>query len=152
MRDSFQDMEDNNSNALKFIQQNDTEMQGIDELSSMACEMVRLIETATVPIKIIVENRHKKQFREWFESHITQLYDERKVSKQLLELARGPLEEAEESGDEEEDDDQEPYQQNDSHGHQMGFTSTDDQDDAIISLDRVDIPSGLVDMDDVDMN
>nr|POE69892.1 hypothetical protein CFP56_38099 [Quercus suber] len=41
-----------------------------------------------------VENRHKKQFREWFESHIIQLYDERKVSKQLLDLARGPLEEA----------------------------------------------------------
>ena len=50
MRDSFQDMEDSDSNALKFIQQNDTEMQGIDELSLVACEMVRLIETATVPI------------------------------------------------------------------------------------------------------
>ena len=34
----------------------------------------------------------------------------------------------------------------------MGFTSTDYQDDAIISLDRVDISSKLVDMDDVDMN
>ncbi|XP_075645463.1 uncharacterized protein LOC142616510 [Castanea sativa] len=236
-----------------------------------------------------VENRHKKQFREWFESHITQLYDERKVSKQLFDLARGPLEKVvcynghigngfrfqknevdcsrrtqsygvlvkgdastgncdyygvlidiielhymggnkivmfkcewrdvdhcgrgimvdkygrtlvnvthslksnepfvlacqaeqvfyvksirnpqwhfvikteprnyynmsspkEENDNDEEDDDQEPYQQNDSHGHQMGFTSTDDQDDAIISLDRVDIPSRLVDMDDVDMN
>ena len=50
MRDSFQDMEDSDSNALKFIQQNDTEMQGIDELSLVACEMVRLIETAIVPI------------------------------------------------------------------------------------------------------
>ena len=50
MRDSFQDMEDIDSKALKFIQQNDTEMQGIDELSSVACEMVRLIETVTVPI------------------------------------------------------------------------------------------------------
>ena len=50
MRDSFQDMEDNDSNALKFIQQNDTEMQGIDELSLVACEMVRLIETTTVLI------------------------------------------------------------------------------------------------------
>ena len=50
MRDSFQDMEYSDSNALKFIQQNDTEMQGIDELSLVACEMVRLIETATVPI------------------------------------------------------------------------------------------------------
>lgn len=50
MRDSFQDMEDSASKALKFVQQNDTEMQGIDELSSVASEMVRLIETATVPI------------------------------------------------------------------------------------------------------
>ena len=50
MRDSSQDMEDSNSKALKFIQQNDAEMQGIHELSSVACEMVRLIETATVPI------------------------------------------------------------------------------------------------------
>ena len=50
MRDSFQDMEDSDSNALKFIQQNDTEMQGIDELSIVAYEMVRLIEIATVPI------------------------------------------------------------------------------------------------------
>ena len=50
MRDSFQDMEDRDSKALKFNQQNDTEMQGIFELSSVACEMVRLIETAKVPI------------------------------------------------------------------------------------------------------
>ena len=34
----------------------------------------------------------------------------------------------------------------------MSLTSTDDQDDAIILLDRIDIPSTLVDMDDVDMN
>ena len=39
----------------------------------------------------------------------------------------------------------------------MGFTSTFDQDDTIISLDRVDIPSilvdiSMVDMDHVDMN
>jgi len=50
MRDSFQDMEDSDSKALKFIQQNDTEMQEIDELSSVVCEMDRLIETATIPI------------------------------------------------------------------------------------------------------
>nr|POF17423.1 phytochrome b [Quercus suber] len=43
-------MEDSDSKALKFIQQNDIERQWIDELSSMACEMVRLIETATIPI------------------------------------------------------------------------------------------------------
>ena len=47
MRDSFQDMEDSDFKALKFIQQNDTERQGIDELSSVACVMVRLIEIAT---------------------------------------------------------------------------------------------------------
>ncbi|XVF25532.1 hypothetical protein REPUB_Repub13aG0220500 [Reevesia pubescens] len=45
MRDSFQDMEDSGSKVL-----NDTEMQGINELSSVAYEMVRLIETATVPV------------------------------------------------------------------------------------------------------
>ena len=50
MRDSFQDMEDNSSKALNNIEQNDTEMQRMDELSSVACEMVRLIESATVPI------------------------------------------------------------------------------------------------------
>ncbi|KAL0009477.1 hypothetical protein SO802_010979 [Lithocarpus litseifolius] len=32
-------MEDSEPKALKFIQQNDPEMQGIDELSSVACEM-----------------------------------------------------------------------------------------------------------------
>ncbi|KAE7996294.1 hypothetical protein FH972_001026 [Carpinus fangiana] len=50
MRDSFQDMEGNSSKALNNIEQNDTEMQAMDELSSVACEMVRLIESATVPI------------------------------------------------------------------------------------------------------
>ncbi|EEF42722.1 phytochrome E [Ricinus communis] len=50
MRDSFQDMEDSASKAMVNAQQTDTDVQGIDELSSVACEMVRLIETATAPI------------------------------------------------------------------------------------------------------
>ncbi|KAF5472437.1 hypothetical protein F2P56_009157 [Juglans regia] len=50
LRDSFEAMEDSGSTSLNNIQQNDTEIQWIDELSSVACEMVRLIETATVPI------------------------------------------------------------------------------------------------------
>ncbi|KAF2314649.1 hypothetical protein GH714_028233 [Hevea brasiliensis] len=50
IRDSFPDMEDSGSKAMVYAQQKDTEMRGIDELSSVACEMVRLIETATAPI------------------------------------------------------------------------------------------------------
>ncbi|KAJ0016766.1 hypothetical protein Pint_10079 [Pistacia integerrima] len=50
MRDSFQEMEENNSKVMVNVQQNDIEMQGLDELTSVACEMVRLIETATAPI------------------------------------------------------------------------------------------------------
>ncbi|GKU94263.1 hypothetical protein SLEP1_g7783 [Rubroshorea leprosula] len=50
MRDSFQDMEDSVSKDLVNSQQNNMEIQGMDELSSVACEMVRLIETATAPI------------------------------------------------------------------------------------------------------
>ncbi|KAG2684840.1 hypothetical protein I3760_10G095000 [Carya illinoinensis] len=50
LRDSFEAMEESGSTSLNNIQQNDTEIRWIDELSSVACEMVRLIETATVPI------------------------------------------------------------------------------------------------------
>ncbi|KAK6917239.1 PAS fold-2 [Dillenia turbinata] len=50
MRDSFQDIDDNNSKAINYSQLHLSEMRGIDELSSVACEMVRLIETATAPI------------------------------------------------------------------------------------------------------
>lgn len=52
MRDSFQDMEESVSKAINNAHQSDTEMQpqGIDELSSVACEMAKLIETASVPI------------------------------------------------------------------------------------------------------
>ncbi|KAL9225473.1 hypothetical protein vseg_001390 [Gypsophila vaccaria] len=50
LRDSFKDDETTNSKAIVHTQMGDIEMQGIDELSSVAREMVRLIETATAPI------------------------------------------------------------------------------------------------------
>ncbi|XP_061351790.1 phytochrome E isoform X2 [Gastrolobium bilobum] len=50
MRDSFQDTENAGPKTLNYIHKNDTAMGGMDELSSVAFEMVRLIETATVPI------------------------------------------------------------------------------------------------------
>ncbi|XVE51544.1 hypothetical protein DITRI_Ditri02bG0050500 [Diplodiscus trichospermus] len=49
MRDSFQEMH-SGSKVFVYAQQNDTDIQGVDELSSVAFEMVRLIETATAPI------------------------------------------------------------------------------------------------------
>ncbi|XP_068662138.1 phytochrome B-like [Aristolochia californica] len=51
LRDSFKDAEVSNSKAM--VNNNnltDMEFQGVDELSSVAREMVRLIETATAPI------------------------------------------------------------------------------------------------------
>ncbi|PKA48639.1 Phytochrome B [Apostasia shenzhenica] len=52
LRDSFKDATEGmgNSKAVINAQLGDVEMQGINELSSVAREMVRLIETATVPI------------------------------------------------------------------------------------------------------
>ncbi|KAM0947584.1 putative PAS domain, phytochrome, GAF domain, histidine kinase/HSP90-like ATPase [Dioscorea sansibarensis] len=52
LRDSFRDASEGtgNSKALVNEQFGDLELQGIDELSSVAREMVRLIETATAPI------------------------------------------------------------------------------------------------------
>lgn len=50
LRDSFRDAEPSNSKAVVNAQQGDLELQGVDELSSVAREMVRLIETATAPI------------------------------------------------------------------------------------------------------
>ncbi|XP_058076122.1 phytochrome B-like [Magnolia sinica] len=51
LRDSFRDAaEGGNSKAMINAQFSDLELQGIDELSSVAREMVRLIETATAPI------------------------------------------------------------------------------------------------------
>ncbi|XP_050372525.1 phytochrome B-like [Argentina anserina] len=50
LRDSFKDADTNNLNAVTQDQHGDMEVQGMDELSSVAREMVRLIETATAPI------------------------------------------------------------------------------------------------------
>lgn len=50
LRDSFKDAETNNLKAVTQTRYGDLEFQGIDELSSVAREMVRLIETATAPI------------------------------------------------------------------------------------------------------
>ncbi|KAK6930285.1 PAS fold-2 [Dillenia turbinata] len=50
LRDSFKDTEGSNSKAMINAQLGDLELQGLDELSSVAREMVRLIETATAPI------------------------------------------------------------------------------------------------------
>ncbi|KAK8618543.1 hypothetical protein V6N13_132532 [Hibiscus sabdariffa] len=43
-------MEESGSKVLVYGQQNETDMQGINELSSVAYEMVRLIETGTAPV------------------------------------------------------------------------------------------------------
>uniref|UniRef100_A0A7N0TU09 Phytochrome n=1 Tax=Kalanchoe fedtschenkoi TaxID=63787 RepID=A0A7N0TU09_KALFE len=50
LRDSFKETEETNTKALINVGNEDVELQGIDELSSVAREMVRLIETATAPI------------------------------------------------------------------------------------------------------
>lgn len=50
LRDSFKDAAGSNSKAVIHAQLGDLELQGMDELSSVAREMVRLIETATAPI------------------------------------------------------------------------------------------------------
>ncbi|KAI4334976.1 hypothetical protein L6164_013667 [Bauhinia variegata] len=50
LRDSFRDAEQSNSKAIIHSQLGGLELQGLDELSSVAREMVRLIDTATAPI------------------------------------------------------------------------------------------------------
>uniref|UniRef100_A0A7N2KRB7 Phytochrome B n=1 Tax=Quercus lobata TaxID=97700 RepID=A0A7N2KRB7_QUELO len=50
LRDSFRCAEPSNSKAVVHAQLGNMELQGMDELSSVAREMVRLIETATAPI------------------------------------------------------------------------------------------------------
>ena len=50
MRDSFQEAESGGLKTLSCVQQSDSSMGGMDELSSVTFEMVRLIEAATVPI------------------------------------------------------------------------------------------------------
>ncbi|KNA10706.1 hypothetical protein SOVF_141830 [Spinacia oleracea] len=55
LRDTFKDA-DVNSKAVVYTDGGDIEMQGMDELSSVAREMVRLIETATAPIFAVDAN------------------------------------------------------------------------------------------------
>ncbi|XP_058723574.1 phytochrome B-2-like isoform X1 [Vicia villosa] len=50
LRDSFKEVENNDSKAVVHTHMAELELQGVDELSSVAREMVRLIETATAPI------------------------------------------------------------------------------------------------------
>ncbi|XP_057959103.1 phytochrome B-like [Malania oleifera] len=50
LRDSFRGAEGSSSKAVIQAQPGDVELPGMDELSSVAREMVRLIETATAPI------------------------------------------------------------------------------------------------------
>ncbi|XP_014499671.1 phytochrome E isoform X2 [Vigna radiata var. radiata] len=50
IRDSFQDTEITGPKTSNYVQKTDTSTGAMDELSSVALEMVRLIETATVPI------------------------------------------------------------------------------------------------------
>ncbi|XP_031112073.1 phytochrome B [Ipomoea triloba] len=58
LRDSFKDAEASNSKAVVRAPPGELELQGMDELSSVAREMVRLIETATAPIFAVdVEGR-----------------------------------------------------------------------------------------------
>ncbi|XP_051152655.1 phytochrome B-like [Andrographis paniculata] len=58
LRDSFRDADAGNSKAVVHSPVADLELQGMDELSSVAREMVRLIETATAPIFAVdVEGR-----------------------------------------------------------------------------------------------
>ncbi|KAI3823563.1 hypothetical protein L1987_05002 [Smallanthus sonchifolius] len=58
LRDSYKDVNENESKAVVSAQIEEMELQGVDELSSVAREMVRLIETATAPILAVdVEGR-----------------------------------------------------------------------------------------------
>ncbi|CAN4095856.1 unnamed protein product [Withania somnifera] len=50
LRDSFKDAEASNSKAIVQAQLQEEGLQGMDELRSVAREMVRLVETATAPI------------------------------------------------------------------------------------------------------
>ncbi|XP_021774295.1 phytochrome B-like [Chenopodium quinoa] len=56
LRDTFKDADAANSKAVVYTEGGDIEMQGMDELSSVAREMVRLIETATAPIFAVDAN------------------------------------------------------------------------------------------------
>ncbi|CAL5409138.1 unnamed protein product [Camellia sinensis] len=50
MRDSVHEIDNSGPKAMAYTQHNDSEVKRLDELSSVACEMVRLIETASAPI------------------------------------------------------------------------------------------------------
>lgn len=50
LRGSFQDIDDSDTKTMIHAHLNDLKLQGMDELSLVANEMVRLIETATAPI------------------------------------------------------------------------------------------------------
>ncbi|BBN02533.1 hypothetical protein Mp_2g16090 [Marchantia polymorpha subsp. ruderalis] len=50
LRGSFQDIDDSDTKTMIHARLNDLKLQGMDELSTVANEMVRLIETATAPI------------------------------------------------------------------------------------------------------
>eukprot|EP00850_Spirogloea_muscicola_P003861 SM000016S01849 [mRNA] locus=s16:204838:211537:+ [translate_table: standard] len=50
LRGSFQDIDDTETKTMIHARLNDLRLQGMDELSTVANEMVRLIETATAPI------------------------------------------------------------------------------------------------------
>ncbi|GLT81504.1 hypothetical protein SLA2020_528860 [Shorea laevis] len=58
LRDSFRDAEASNSKAVVHSEIEELELQGVDELSSVAREMVRLIETATAPIFAVDVDGH----------------------------------------------------------------------------------------------
>eukprot|EP01018_Ginkgo_biloba_P003668 Gb_17897 [translate_table: standard] len=50
LRGSFQDIDDSDNKTMIHARLNDLRLQGMDELSAVTNEMVRLIETATAPI------------------------------------------------------------------------------------------------------
>nr|AHZ64006.1 phytochrome [Mesotaenium braunii] len=56
LRGSFQDIEDTETKTMIHARLNDLKLQGMDELSTVANEMVRLIETATAPILAVDAN------------------------------------------------------------------------------------------------
>eukprot|EP00897_Mesotaenium_endlicherianum_P000641 jgi/Mesen1/10578/ME000085S09910 len=56
LRGSFQDIDDTETKTMIHARLNDLKLQGMDELSTVANEMVRLIETATAPILAVDSN------------------------------------------------------------------------------------------------
>lgn len=58
LRGSFQDIDDSDTKTMIHTRLNDLELRGMDKLSTVANEMVRLIETATAPIFAVDANGH----------------------------------------------------------------------------------------------